>query len=799
MKQRSNPWDVIQTVSFVSSFVPRRCGIATFTNDLAEAVAEREPALNVRAVAMNDRLEGYRYPARVWFEINHNRLGEYRLAADFLNMSHVDVVCLQHEFGLFGGPEGQHVIDMLKRLRMPIVTTLHTVLKEPNEHQLAVTRQLAEFSDRLVVMAERAREFLTGVYDIPDEKITLIPHGIPDAPFVDPNFYKDQFGVEGRRVILTFGLIGPSKGIENMIDAMPRIVAEHPDVVYIVLGATHPGVIAEQGEDYRLGLQRKARELGVADHVMWVNKFVEVDELKEYLGAADVYVTPYHNPAQITSGTLSYALGFGKATVSTPYWHAEELLADGRGKLVAFKNADALADAIIGLLSNDTERHAMRKRAYQHTRAMRWEAVAEDYLDLFAQVSRARNRSPRPQSVPAGKLDKRSELSEISLDHMLALTDDVGVIHSAVATVADRGSGYHITDNAHALIVALSAQDHLEYGATRDLDALVGRYLSFIHHAYDPRTGRFRSHMTYARQWVDEADFSEDDHGRVLWALGEVVAKSHVRGHVSLATDLFHRALPACEKFEFPHGWAYGLIGVHSYLRRFSGDSQARRLREALARRMFAAFQQNAGDGWWWLSDKVTYSACRIPHALLLSGRWMFNNDMIQMALRALEWLYDVQSGPNGEFAPIGEDGWWPRAGERARFPQRPIEAAGAIEASLEAYRVTDDRKWLDRAHRCLDWFLGDNDLHLSLYDPTTAGCADALLPYGLNENQSAEATLAWLLSLMSLYDYALDVDTGRDVSRNPPPPEAPPEAAPEVEAASPEASTPDSASSVRE
>lgn len=771
MKTSSKRWEVLQNVSFVSSFVPRRCGIGTFTNDLAEAVAQCDPAINARVVAMNDRPEGYRYPARVWFEINRNRLGEYRLAADYLNMSHVDVMCLQHEFGLFGGKEGQHIIDLLKRVRMPVVSTLHTVLKEPNPAQLTVTKQLGEYSDRMVVMAERAVEFLTDIYGIDKGKITLIPHGIPDVPFVDPNFYKDQFGVEGRRVILTFGLIGPSKGIENMIEALPQIVENHPDAVYIVLGATHPGVLAEQGEDYRLGLQRRAKELGVADHIQWVNKFVELDELKEYLGAADIYVTPYLNPAQITSGTLAYALGFGKATVSTPYWHAEEMLADGRGRLVEFGNHQALADAICELLDNETERHAVRKRAYQYTRAMRWEAVAEQYLDLFAEICQERARHPRPLQAPATRADKRSELPEINIDHMFSLTDETGIIHKSRATVADRRSGYDLTDNAHALIVALFVQDHIEQKpAMRNLDDLIGRYIAFLLHAYDEESGRFHSQLTFDGRW-EEATPSEDDHGRVLWALGEVVARSETRGYVSLATELFHQALPACENFVYPHGWAYSLIGMHSYLRRFSGDSQTRRVRELLAQRMFEAFQQNAGDDWWWCSNKITYATARIPHALLLSGRWMFNNDMIEMALKSLDWLDKVLTGPNGEFSPVGTDGWWPRGEERARFAQKPIEAAAAIEASLEAYRVTNDDKWLDRAHRCLGWFLGDNDLHLPLYDPTTGGCTDALLAHGLDENQSAQSTLAWLLSLLSLYDYALDVDTGRDATRQPPVP----------------------------
>ncbi|MEX0884894.1 MAG: glycosyltransferase family 4 protein [Phycisphaeraceae bacterium] len=742
----------------IGSYVPRRCGIGTFTADLAEALAGAATDVSTWAVAMNDRPEGYRYPPRVWFEINQNRLAEYRLAADFLNMSHVDVCCLQHEYGLFGGKAGQYIIELLRRLRVPIVTTLHTVLKDPDPHQREVLGQLADTSDRLVVMAERAYEFLTEIYHVPREKIALIPHGIPEVPFVDPNFFKDQFDVEGRKVVLTFGLLSPNKGIENMIEALPRIVAQHPELIYIVLGATHPGVMAASGEDYRLGLKRRARELGVEDHVEFVNKFVETRELLEFLGATDVYVTPYHNEAQITSGTLAYALGTGKAIVSTPYWYAQEMLADGRGIVVPFKDNAALADAVSRLFTEETERHAIRKRAYQYTRKMGWSQVAEQYLALFDAVREERSQHPRPVFQNRAGRSAEAELNEIKLDHLLTLCDDVGILRRAKSTVPDRAAGYSTDDNARALVAALLAQDHLDDAETVSLDGLIARQLSFLDHALDDTAGWFRNTLGFDRRWRSEAR-SEDAHGRAMWALGEAVARCQVRGHMALATNLFQRALPACEQMKYPHAWAYSLIGIHAYLRRFSGDSHARRVREDLASRLFELFQENTGDDWAWPLDRITYGSARLPHALLLSGRWMFNDEMIQMALHSLEWLYDIESGASGQFSPVGSHGGLARGGERARFDQRPIEAYASLDASLEAYRVTGDTKWQQRAQRCLNWFLGDNDLHLSLYDHTTGGCHDSLQPHGLHENQSAEATLAWLLSLLSLYEYAFDVD----------------------------------------
>lgn len=770
--------DSLQTVAMVGSYAPRRCGIGTFTADLAESIAAANPSLNTWAVALNDRPEGYRYPPRVYFEINESRLGEYRLAADFLNLSNVDVCCLQHEFGLFGGRQGNYVLELLRRLRMPVVTTLHTVLKEPDADQREVTHQLAEASDRLVVMAERAYDFLTDIYGIDREKIALIPHGIPDVSFVDPNYYKDEFDVAGRKVALTFGLLSPNKGIEVMIDALPKIVERHPELVYIVLGATHPGIVANSGEDYRLSLQRRAEQHGVRDHIVFVNRFVETDELLEFLGAADVYVTPYLNEAQITSGTLAYALGAGKATVSTPYWHAQEMLADGRGMLVPFKEPDKLAEAVNYLLENETERHAMRKRAYHHTRAMRWSETAKRYLELFQQVREQREQSPKPMTEGRSLHQRGADLTEIKLDHLMALTDDVGVFHRAKATVPDRHHGYRTENNAMALIAVLMAQDHLNDLSTgRKLDALACRYLSFLDYALDS-SDRFRAQLEYDRHWRDEPS-PEDTHGIVVWALGEAVARCQVRGHMELAASLFQRALETCDKLTHPHAWAYSLIGIHAYLRRFSGDSHARRARENLADRLFQQFKDHASDDWPWLTDQVDYAAPRLPHALLLSGRWMFNDEMIQVALRSLEWLHDVQTAQDGQFAPVGSDGWYPRGGEKARFDQRPSDAAAAIDAALEAYRITNDDKWRARAHRCLNWFLGDNDLHLPLYNHNTGGCHDALLPHGVDENQSAEATLAWLLSLLSLYEHtfdALNVDANGERTARPTKPAAPPQ-----------------------
>jgi len=755
--------DYTTRVSLVSSYVPRRCGIATFARDLAEALASVNGEGTIHSVAINDRQEGYRYPERVWFEVAEKRLAEYRLAADYLNMSAVDAVVVQHEYGIFGGPDGAYILEMLRRLRMPVVTTLHTVLKTPSEGQLNVIREMAKVTDRFVVMAERAVEFLHDIYGLPESQVELIPHGIPQVPFTDSSYFKDQFGVEGKKVILTFGLIGPSKGLETMIEALPDIVAANPDAVYLIIGATHPGVIAHQGEEYRLGLKRRVKELGLDDHVMWVNRFMDMEELVEYLGAADVYVTPYLNEAQITSGTLAYAIGTGKAVVSTPYWHAQELLADGRGRLVPFKDSKAIAGAVNELLGSEVTRTAVRKAAYQYARPMIWPAVAESYLDLIARVREERDRSPRPLGAGRSLTEDNADLPEIKLDHLVRLSDGVGVFHGASSTIPLRSSGYTTDDNARALLAVLMAQDHVEHDAGHALDSLATRYLAFLEHAFDAGAGRFRFKLNYDRSWASGDEWSEESHGRALWALGEAVARSETRGAMTLAAGLFNRSLEAAESFGYARPKAYALIGVHAYLRRFSGDSRARRVREHLARSLADQLATGSSEDWPWHAETVTYGAARVPHALLLSGRWMFDDDMIALALRTLSWLVEVTTTEGEQFAPVGNKGWYGKGGERARFDQLPIEASAMIDACLEAHRVTGERVWLDRAYRALHWFLGANEIGQPLYDPTTGGCAEALHAHGVSENQPAESTLAWLLGLLALYDHRLDAAAADD------------------------------------
>ena len=743
-------YEGIDSVAVIGDYLPRQCGIATFTTDLVEGLSAEAPDIYNWAVAMNDKPEGYAYPEKVRFEINQNKLSDYSIASQFLNISQTDIVCVQHEYGLFGGPAGSHLLKLLGDLRMPVVTTLHTVLKDPAPEYRAVMCKLSDLSDKLVVMSHKASDFLKDIYAVPEEKITFIHHGIPDTPFIDPSYYKDKFGVEGKKVLLTFGLLSPNKGIENVLQALPAVIKKHPDVAYIILGATHPHILKLHGDAYRIMLQQLVRKLDIGAHVIFQNRFVELKELCEFLGIADIYVTPYLEEAQITSGALAYAMGTGKAVISTPYWYATEMLAEGRGRIVPFRNPDAMAEQIIDLLNNDVERHAMRKKAYTFSREAVWEAVSRKYLQVFSEVRQNRTRNPRPRHsyVENIKAITDFELPEIKLDHLKAFTDDTGMLQHANYTIPDRTHGYCTDDNARALLVATMGQKYLPTNGW-GLDSLSGHYLGFLLYAFNEKEGRFRNFMTYSRQWMEEIG-SEDAHGRALWSLGKAVAFLQNPGHLAMSTTLFKKALLAAENFLSPRAIAFSLVGMHAYLDKFSGDSDVRRIRDVLANRLFDQFKNNATDRWPWLENALNYANGKLPHALLLSGRRMQQSDMVDMGLLSLKWLITIQT-EDGHFVPIGSNGWYEKSGPRARFDQQPVEANAMVEACVEAFNVTRDKLWFDNAVMCFNWFLGHNDLNLPLYDPKTGGCRDGLMADGINQNEGAESSLAWLLSLMTL------------------------------------------------
>jgi hypothetical protein len=533
-----------------------------------------------------------------------------------------------------------------------------------------------------------------------------------------------------------------------MIEAMPAIVEAEPDVVYIVLGATHPNILRETGDAYRSSLQQRVHKLGLADHVIFRNQFVEIETLCQYLGAADVYVTPYLNEAQITSGTLAYAMGSGTAVVSTPYWHAQELLDEGRGRLVPFRDPKALASNVKELLSDEDLRHRVRRAAYEHTRPMVWKEVARQYLDLGQRVLEELAGSPKPLAVNVQRARIVEELPEVNLQQIQTMTDDTGILKNAVCATPDRSRGYTTDDNARAL-TALAM--HYELQKDESVMRLMHVYLSFLYFAFNEEEGRFRSHMSYDRQWEEEVG-SEDSHGRALWALGCTVCSTSPGPLREIATRLFTEAMDAAQQFDSPRALASSIIGLQEYLAIYGGDTEARRLRNELAERLHSRFQEHTADDWPWFEDVVTYDNAKVPHALLLAGQWMPHSEMYETGLRSLRWLLECQTAPDGHISVIGSEEWMRRDGTRSHFAQRPGEVTSLIEACVEAYRSNGDNYWLQAARRCFEWFLGANDLNITMYDFKTGGCHDALELHGSNHNQGAEACTAWLTALMTMH-----------------------------------------------
>jgi glycosyltransferase involved in cell wall biosynthesis len=744
----------------IGNYLPRQCGIATFTTDLCAAIAAEYGTARLLALPVNDTEPGYDYPARVRWSLAQDDLKTYQEAADFLNFNNIDMVCLQHEYGIFGGAAGSHILHLLRGLKMPVVTTLHTVLRGPDPNQLMVMEEIAELSDRLIVMSELSSQILQETFKVPGSKIDMVPHGVPDLPFLDPNFYKDRFGVEGKAVLLTFGLLSPNKGIENVIEALPQILSRHKNVVYIVAGATHPHVLRREGDQYRASLQALAKQVGVESQVMFHDRFVSPEEMVEFIGAADIYITPYRHEAQVVSGTLAYALGAGKAIISTPYWYAIELLDDRRGALVPFQNPDAIAQKTIELLDTPAIRHAMRKRAYLFARQMIWKRVAQGYMESFARVRSDRMENPQAQLLARVTHKPLNQLPELNVNHVNALTDDTGMLQHAIFTVPNRGEGYSTDDNARALIFTVvldqlgrdqSGMDCLGKAESVNPD-LASRYLAFLEHAFDAKKKRFRNFLGYDRRWVEDQG-SEDSHGRALWALGTVLARSANHGLRGAAGRLFEFSLPAAVEFHSPRACAYTMLGIQEYLHSYPGDRDAQRVRFALARRLLDMYQKIRRPGWEWFEDILAYGNARLSQAMLLVGSACSDKHMLSAGLDSLDWLMKAQCcQTNGHFVPIGSQGFYRQGGAPARFDQQPIEAAGAVAACLEAYRVTGDGRWRSYAWSAFNWFLGDNDLQVPLYDSVTGGCRDGLHPDRANENQGAESTLSFLMSLLEMH-----------------------------------------------
>ncbi|MFP4166738.1 MAG: glycosyltransferase, partial [Opitutales bacterium] len=637
--------------------------------------------------------------------------------------------------------------------------------------------RVAELSARVVAMGQKGVEFLNTVYGVPLNKIDLIPHAIPDVSFSEPATYKERFGVEGKTVLLTFGLLSPNKGIDCAIRALPAIVRKYPNVVYLVLGATHPHLLAREGESYRLSLQRLAEACGVENHVIFYNRFVSIDELTEFIGAADIYITPYLNEAQITSGTLAYSFGAGKAVVSTPYWHASELLADGRGVLVPFGDSEAIAREVIALLGDDKRRHAMCKAAYARGREVTWPRVAKRYMEAFNTARSGLESSPKKFFASRTLSREPYQLPPLNLNHLLHLTDNTGIFQHAIFNVPNYDHGYCTDDNARAYILT-ALLDELGEAKSRPRPRMAACYLGFLWHAFNPPLNRFRNFMSFDRRWLEEQG-SEDSHARALWALGTALGSAADEGHRRLAACLFEQALPPVLEFTSPRAWAFTLIAIQEYMKRFAGDRTAARIRGELMERLLELYRKTAGDDWPWFEDSVNYDNPKLSHALVISGYWTQNKEAFDVGLKTLRWLVDIQTAPSGCFSPVGSNGFFPRGKEKARFDQQPLEAHAMVSACLEAFRLTRDKLWWREAVRAFEWFLGRNDLGTPLYDPATGGCRDGLHPDRVNENFGAESSLSFYMSQVEMRLaqralHALEDREATDPGNDPGPSDAP-------------------------
>lgn len=753
----------LSRVAFIGNSLPRRCGIATFTSDLQQAVAHARADLGTAIVAMTDRGQVYDYPPVVSLQIRDDRIEEYEQAADTLNAGQFDIVCLQHEFGIFGGDSGNHIMTLLSRLTMPVVTTLHTVLAEPTPAQRGVMDRIVDASSKVVVMAEKARDLLRAKYGVAAEKIEVIPHGIPDFAFVEPDTAKAKLGYQDRAVILTFGLLSPNKGIEVMIDAMPAILKRRPDALYVVLGATHPNLVRDQGEAYRDGLVARARAIGVENHVVFLDQFVDQATLLDFIAMCDVYVTPYLNEAQMTSGTLAYSFGLGKPVVSTPYWHARELLAEGRGILVPFGDAAAIGEEIAGLLTDDVRREAMRKRAYAASRSMTWERTAERYLGVFESARRGHKlrvvARPGPAAAAPANLSVHSAVPlregqatpEMRIGHLLSMCDDTGLFQHAVHSVPDRHHGYCVDDNARALLVACALNKPGEQSLP---DVLTTRFAAFVQHAWNPDARRFRNFMSFDRRWLEDVG-SEDSHGRTLWALGECARSDASPSRRRWAAALFAEALPVVESFGSPRAWAFTLLGLDAYCAVVAADTVAIGLRRLLADRLMSIMAEVETADWVWFEQGLAYDNARLSQALLATGRSIGFPAMVDAGLRSLHWLMALQTTPSGRFRPVGSQSFGDIRRPPKAFDQQPLEATAAISACLDAWRVNGAAEWRAGATRAFAWFLGGNDLGLPLVDLDTGSCRDGLHPDRRNENRGGESVVSYLLSLAEIRQLA--------------------------------------------
>ena len=726
---------VIERLALIGNFLPRQCGLATFTTDVYSALRNRFPELAVDVYAMDDHPGRYAYPPAVTAAIPQHERSAYLDMARRIESSGAQAIWVQHEYGIYGGAAGEHLLALLDRTTLPVIATLHTVLEKPSADERRVMEGLLRRCARIIVMADKGRDILQRVYGADPRQIAMIPHGVPDRELITPDALKARFGWEGRKVVFTFGLLAPNKGIETIIEALPAVAANHPELLYVVLGATHPNLIAHEGEAYRDRLKALAEARGVADNVAFVDAFVEHDELIEYLQAADIYATPYTNPAQITSGTLSYAVGVGKAVISTPYVHATEILDDDHGVLVPFGDVGAFAREIDRLLSDEGARNRLSSRAYTRGRTMIWPRLAEAAIEQIAAAITARPRriaSHQPSIKPL-----KADIAAVE-----RMSDSTGMLQHAIYSIPDRRHGYCIDDNARALIFMTQAPDIDP--VTRDKWTTV--YASFLQYAWNPEARRYRNFMRFDRSWCEDVG-SEDSNGRTLWALGVTARDAQLPKHRDWAQMWFDATASLALDLGSLRAQAFAMLGAAAMLEARPGHQLARAILEKLPPLHLALLEEARRPEWQWFEIVLAYDNARVPQALIEAGRALDRQDLIDCGISTLEWIVAKQTSPEGRFRAVGSESFGRPYAEPLQFDQQPLEAQATVEACRSAYLATGDAAWVAEGERAYGWFLGANDLDLPLATAHDGGCFDGLMPTGLNSNQGAESILALQLA----------------------------------------------------
>lgn len=726
--------------AYIGTYPPRECGIGTFTNNLYRYMVNPNHAQSNGQegfiVAMNDNNMEYDYPKEVKLTIRQEHQRDYIQAANAINYSGADACILEHEFGIFGGLNGVYILALLHKLEIPLIVTFHTVLKTPSYDQRAITSEIAKMAGRIVVMSKRAIQFLTRVYDIPSEKVELIEHGVPDLA-CDQAASKTELNLEDRRVLMTFGLLSRNKGIETVIRALPAVTEKYPDVLYMVLGKTHPSVIRHSGEEYRNFLRRLIKNLKLEDNVFFLNEFIGQQDLFRYLSAADIYITPYLNEAQITSGTLSYAIGAGTAVLSTPYWHAQELLADNRGMLFDFNNSGQLGEMILELLDDQEKLSQLRQNAFNYGKKITWPKTGGQYVDLASRIV----KEPPVVSVRKDTSLDPMVLPPFSLTHIRRLTDDTGIIQHAKFGIPNLKEGYCLDDNARALLLALMAHRQKKDPLALEMLPI---YLSYIHYMQN-EDGTFRNFLSFKREYLDELG-SEDSYGRAVWSLGYLLGNAPNDAYYQMGKLVFFDVLPYSSRLESIRGIANTIIGISYYLRSNRDDESITELLRKLTYRIVNDYDSDAGQGWDWFEPVLTYDNGILPLSLFHACEILNDEHVKNVALESMEFL-TRQSMKEDCLSLIGNENWYRKDGERSMFAQQPVDALAMVLMYYQAYYITREKKYIDLMFTSFMWFLGENDLRMNLYDFETRGCCDGIERYGVNRNQGAESSLAYLIA----------------------------------------------------